>query len=117
MRKTYRYRNLSCLVKDDEKVNFTVEFVSDGNTGQTLVNVPGPNDPEILDSGTAYIGKGKSLRGDTTICFSDVANLIPEEDTIKIKYMINDQLICEHSNKKTEEKQPIIILFIKFLKS
>ena len=114
MRKTYRYRNLSFEVTDDTNVNFTVEFISDGNTGQTLINVPGPVDPEIQDSGTKFIGKGKDLREDTTICFSDIANLIPEEDEIRIRYKINEQLIIEHENSKSEEKRPIIILFIKF---
>lgn len=115
MRKTYRYRNLSFAIADDEDVNFTVEFISDGNTGQTLINVPGPIDQEIQDSGTKFIGKGKDLRGDATVCFSDIANLIPEENEIIVRYKINGQLLIEHKNFKFDEKRPIIILSIKFL--
>lgn len=114
MRKTYRHRNLSFSVADEEEVYFTVEFVSDGNVGQTVVNVPGPVDPEIMDSGTEFIGRGQSLRDDTTICVTDVANLIPQEDEIRIRYKINGQLIKEHCNLKSEEERPLIILFIKF---
>jgi len=116
MRKTFRYKNLSFAVADETDVNFTVEFMSDGNTGQTLINIPGPNDPEIQDAGSTLIGKGIQLRGDTTICFSDIANLNPNEDEIRIQYKINGQLLKEHINMKTDEKTPIIILFINFPK-
>jgi hypothetical protein len=114
MRKTYRYRNLSFAVADEKDVNFTVELISDGNEAQTLVNVPGPNDPEIQNSGSANIGRGADLRNDTTICVTDVANLIPTEDEIRIGYKINGELILEHYNPKSEEERPLIILFIRF---
>ena len=114
MRKTYRYRNLSFAVADDTDVNFTVKFKSDGNIGQTLINVPGPKDPEIADSGSVFIGKGKDLRGKTTICVSDIENPIPEAKEIRIQYEINGNLIIEHNNAKSDEKRPIVILFIDF---
>jgi len=114
MRKTYRYKNLVFPVSDDTEVIFEVEFISDGNSGQSVINVPGPNDKEISNSGSESIGKGKDLRGDSTICFSDIDNAIPEEDEIKINYKINDELIVEHSNLKSEEERPIIVLSIKF---
>lgn len=115
MRKTYRYKNLTYSVSDDVDVYFEIEFISDGNSGQTVINVPGPNDFEISDSGRQAIGKGAELREDKTICFSDIANLIPDEDEIKINYKINDDLIVEHMNPKSEEERPLIILFIEFL--
>ena len=114
MPKAYYYKNLSFPVADDTDVNFTVEFVSDGNAGHTAINVPGPNDPQIEDSGTKWIGKGRDLRADTTFVATDVANLAPQEDEIRIRYKINDQLIVEHSNPKSEEQRPMIYLFIKF---
>lgn len=116
MRKIYRYKNLSFAVADETEVNFTVEFISDGNSGQTVINVPGPNDPEIEDSETKIIGIGSDLRGESTICVSDIENLIPEEDEIRIQYKINGQLLVEHNNLKSEEERPMIILFIKFPK-
>lgn len=114
MRKTYRYRDLSFPVSDETEVTFEVEFISDGNSGYTAINVPGPNDKKIHDSGKELIGKGVDLREGLTICFSDMANLIPEEDEIRIHYKINDELIVEHVNRKSEEERPIIILFINF---
>lgn len=114
MRKTYRYRNLSFAVADETEVNFAVEFISDGNIGQTSINVPGPNDPQIENSGTKMIGIGKDLRGDTTFCVTDVSNLAPVEDEIRIRYYINGQLLLEHSNQKSEEERPLIYLFINF---
>jgi hypothetical protein len=114
MRKTYRYKNLSFEIGDDADVYLSVEFISDGNMGQTLIDVPGTLDPEIENSGTAFIGKGKDLRSDSTICFSDIVSLIPEEDEIRIQYKINGQLLIEHTNQKSEEKRPIINLYIKF---
>lgn len=114
MRKTYRYRNLSFAAADETDVNFTIKFISDGNSGQTLINVPGPNDPEIENAGTKFIGKGEDLRGDTTICVSDIANPVPQEDEIRIQYEINSQILVEHSNPKSEEERPLIILFVQF---
>jgi hypothetical protein len=114
MRKSYPYKNLSFHVEDDTDVNFSVEFISDGNIGQTFINVPGPNDSEIEDSGTKFIGKGRDLRGDTIICVTDVSNLAPQEDEIRIMYKINGDPIQEHVNPKSEEERPMIFLFIKF---
>ncbi len=114
MSKTYRYRDLLFPVADNTDVYFTVEFISDGNSGQTLINVPGSLDPEIENSGAAFIGKGKDLRGEPTICVSTIANLVPEEDEIRIRYKINGIQLVEHSNAKSEEKNPTIILFVNF---
>jgi hypothetical protein len=114
MKKTYRYKNLSFPVDNDTNVNFTVEFISNGNSGLTLIDVPGQTDPEIKDSGTAFIGKGQDLRNEATYCISNIDNKIPQEDEIRIKYKINDVLIVEHSNLKSEAERVDIILKINF---
>lgn len=114
MRKTYRYKHLEYAVADETQVIFSVEFISNGNTGQTGINVPGPNDKDISNSGSAIIGIGADLRSEKTICVSDVANLIPEEDEIVIHYKLNDDIIQIHRNDKAEEERPIIVLIIKF---
>ncbi len=116
MRKTYRYRDLVYPVADDTDLNFTVEFISDGNSGITTIFVPGNPKPEIEDAGTVFIGKGSQLRGEIIVCVSDLANPVPEEDEIRVKYKINDTLIVEHHNLKSEEERPIVILFLKFPK-
>ncbi len=82
MRKTYRYKNLVYTVGEDSEVNFSVEFVSDGNSAQTLINVPGSLDPEIENAGSAYLGLGRELRDEIVICVSDIFNPIPEETEI-----------------------------------
>ncbi|AEV31030.1 hypothetical protein Oweho_0003 [Owenweeksia hongkongensis DSM 17368] len=117
MRKIYRYKDLTKVVQKEEHVTLTVEFVTDGNTGVTAVNIPGPNDPTILNEGSANIGKGKDLYSELTACVTDVANPIPEEDTITVRYFINEDLLLEHTNAKSVSDQPMIILMIKFVES
>lgn len=114
MPKTYRYKNLSYNAADDEEVNFTVKFISDGNTGYTVINIPGNKDPEIDKEGTVSLGKGKDLRGDATISFSSLANPVKEEDEIRVLYKINDTLLVEHVNEKSEEDHPNVVLIIRF---
>jgi hypothetical protein len=114
MSKTYRYKNLSAIIADDEEANFTIKFISDGNMGQTVIDVPGDNDPEIEDEGTVLLGKGADLRGDKTVCFSTIRNPIPEEDNIIIEYSINNELLVKHENEKVEEENPFIVLVITF---
>jgi hypothetical protein len=114
MYKVYRYRDLSFAVKDNDDVKMTIRFVSNGNTGHTVINVPGNNDPEIPNEGSVSLGKGRDLRGEKTISFSDIVNLVPEEDTIVVQYFINDVLLQEHSNLKSEAQYVYIVLFIEF---
>jgi hypothetical protein len=116
MGKTYRYKDLSFPIADGEAVNFTVKFISDGNTGQTVINIPGPIDPQIADQGTVSLGQAENLRNEITVSYTDLANLADNEDEIKIQYLINGQLLKEHVNKKSEEKKPTVVLNIRFPK-
>jgi len=113
-RKTYRYKDLSFPVADDVEVSLTVSFVSDGNIGVTTVFTPEGNETEIQDAGTTAIGTGADLRNGITICASEIANPIPDEDEIRVQYLINGQLLQEHVNSKSENERPSIILYIKF---
>ncbi|PKA83534.1 hypothetical protein ATE92_1690 [Ulvibacter sp. MAR_2010_11] len=114
MRKTYRYRDLSFPVSDATEVNFTVEFISDVNLGKTKIFQPHLGNPVIENSGTKFIGTGAQLRGRITVVMTEVVNLGPNEDEIRIAYKLNDKLLVEHHNPKSEEENPTIILFIKF---
>jgi VCBS repeat-containing protein len=116
MPKTYRYPGLSFAVADEEEINFAVKFISDGNIGDTIINIPGSLDPEIENEGTALLGKGKDLRDSITVSVSSLENPVPEEDEIRVQYLINDKLLLEHSNKKTEEERPNVVLKITFPK-
>jgi hypothetical protein len=114
MRKIYRYEKLSFSAPADEDVNFEIKFISDGNIGHTVINIPGDNDSEIANSGKCSLGKIQSLISEKTISVSDIANPIPNEDTIAIEYYINKKLIAKHSNPKSETDRPYVILTIKF---
>ncbi len=115
MRKVYRYKNLDIEINGNEEIEFGVQFLTSGNIAQTLVNIPGDNDPEIADSGVALIGTKVELKNELIVCATDVANIIPQVDTIAINYTVNGKTILEHRNDKSEEDRPIIVLFIKII--
>lgn len=114
MRKIYRYENLSYSGKTNEEIIFEVKFISDGNIGHTVINIPGDDDAEIANSGKAALGNIQSLLSVKTFVVSDIANPIPQEDTIAIEYYINQKLLKSHSNLKSETDRPYVILAIKF---
>lgn len=114
MSKNYFYRDLSYTAGKDETLTFTVEMVSDGNTAKTTINLPGPNDPEIMNSGSAELGRTSDVAGHTMI-YSAVNNPIPEEDQIIIRYSINGKLLVEHTNPKSEEDRPNIFLLLNII--
>lgn len=60
MRKVFRYPIESFTIEDNNPINLEVRFISDGNFGQTIINIPGPNDPIIEDAGTVNIGNGST---------------------------------------------------------
>jgi hypothetical protein len=117
MRKIYRYEKLSYKGEENEAVVFAVKFISDGNIGHTVINIPGNFDPEIANSGERSLGKLKALLAEKTISVSDIANPVPEVETIIIEYYINNVLLVRHENPKTETDRPYVILKIKFSKS
>ena len=114
MRKIYRYDKLSYEADSNEEIQFKIKFVSDGNIGHTVINIPGDSDSEIANSGKSELGKLQFLTTEKTICISDIANPIPQEDTITIDYYINKKLLVRHSNPKTETDRPYVILTIEF---
>jgi len=114
MCKPYRYNNLSYTVADDSDVYFTVEYLSDGNSGLTSVDVPGTLDPEIKNAGKVFIGKGKDLRGEATYVSSNIDNKVSQEDEIRVKYLINNEELVEHHNLKSEAERITVILKITF---
>lgn len=114
MPKLYPYEDLSFDVSDDMKIELSIEFISDGNSGTTRINLPGSKELRIKDTGTISLGKGIDLREASTVCFSALSNPIPEEDEIIVHYKINGQTVVEHVNAKSETRRPYIILIIKF---
>lgn len=114
MTKIYRYENLSFSGSSNEKITIRVEFVSDGNFGQTLVNIPGTNDPIISNSGEAYLAKIKDLEPELSIVVSDISNPLVQVERIKAKYYINDKLLVFHDESKSESDRHMVVLIIKF---
>jgi hypothetical protein len=114
MSKTYNYKGLSFPVADDTNVYLEVEYVSNGNTSFTVVNKPGPIDPEIDNEGKVLIDIGRNLRSETTYVNTQVDNLVPQADTIKIRFKLNGTVITEHTNPKSETASPFIVLHINF---
>jgi hypothetical protein len=49
MRKIYRYDKLSYEAEINEEIQFKVKFISDGNIGHTVINIPVENDSEIAN--------------------------------------------------------------------
>lgn len=117
MRKIYRYEKLSFKGNPEDDVTFKVKFISDGNIGHTVINIPGDNDPEIANSGERSLGKLQTLITEKVVSVSDIANPTPEVDEIIVDYFINDTFLVRHSNPKTETDRPIVILKIKFTTS
>ncbi|WP_291131715.1 hypothetical protein [Flavobacterium sp. UBA7682] len=114
MRKIYRYENLSYTGNKEEEIIFKIKFISDGNIGHTVINIPGDDDKEIANSGKSNLGKIDDLKKEKTISVSDIANPIPEEEDIIIEYYLNDILLVRHENPKSETDRPYVILKIKF---
>ncbi len=117
MRKIYRYEDLTYTADKNEKIVFKIDFVSDGNIGHTVINIPGDDDKEIANAGSVVLGKLKDLTSENTVSVSDIANPIPQEDKVVIDYYINKKLLVHHENLKSETDRPYIILNIKFKES
>ncbi len=108
MEKKYPYGDVKVKVADNTDVTFEVQFLSDGNTGFTYVTVQNVADFEIDDAGSTVIGKAKDLRDKVISIGSQIGNLADEEDQININFLINDKVVVEHSNPKSESDQPRI---------
>jgi hypothetical protein len=114
MRKIYRYDNLSFKAGLNDDVEMRIKFISNGNIGHTVINIPGNEDPEIANAGSCSLGKIKDLLSPKTISVSDIANPIPQAEDIIIEYYLNDTLLIKHSNPKSETDRPYVFLTIKF---
>lgn len=114
MPKTYRYKDLSFAVADNDDVHLTVEFISDGNTGPTGIFINGEEGPDMPGAETIFLRKGKALREGEIIITSKIRNPVPTVKAIKVNYILNGQLLKDHVNLKSEEESPLIELHVKF---
>jgi hypothetical protein len=116
MRKIYRYEKLSYAGEENEAVVLKIKSISVGNTSHTTINMPNDIYKEIENSGQKKIGVLEELLSERTLLVSDIANPVPEVDTIIIEYYINSTLLVRHENLKSETDQPYIFIKIKFTK-
>jgi len=102
---------------DDENVIISVEYPDEGTTtGHTFINIPGDNDKEIFNAGTADIGKAAPLKKPPpTIITSTPVNLEPHIENIRENIYINDKLIVEHNQPKSISKDQQLLVLIHFV--
>jgi hypothetical protein len=110
----YPYKDITVEVADDAIVNLKVEFPDSGTTGYTFINVPGDDDKDITNAGIVVIGKGEDLKKSITIISSNPYNIAQHVNKIRVNFYLNDKLIVEHSNDKSESKKPQIIIVVNF---
>ncbi|HBV14840.1 hypothetical protein [Chryseobacterium carnipullorum] len=115
MEKIFVYDEVSFEAKDDTQINFTVEFISDGDIAVTTVHAPKKSTKTFIDSETKYIGLAKDLRSSSLIVTTKCKNPLDHEDTISINYKINDQLIKKHTNPKSDADEILIVMYVSII--
>ena len=115
MAKIYRHGNLSFSAGKEEEVKLTIQVISNGTEAKSTVTFQTETDPrfKIDNAGSVVLGILGEIGPQISI-YSAVNCPIPQGDNIVIRYLINDQLIVEHSNPKSEEDRPNIFVTIKF---
>ncbi|MFP9098075.1 hypothetical protein ACLI09_03395 [Flavobacterium sp. RHBU_24] len=117
MKKTYPPYEVTYIAPAGTYVIFDIAFISDGNFGSTFVNLPGSlKDKLIKNEGQYNLGKIEDLAVERTVISSNFLNPADEEDTIKIKYSINDETVI-HQNLKSEADDVTIYIIITYVVS
>lgn len=112
MPKTYPYKDLIYTALDDEEIIFSVSFISDGNSGDTYVDLPGDDDRIIKRDESANLGRAGKLKEYPIVVISTIRNSNPNVSNIKVAYFINGEEIQYHENEKSETDYPTILLKI-----
>lgn len=113
MPRVYPYKGLSYTAAVNEVIVFSVRFISDGNSGDTYIDLPDDDDRIIKREGSEILGEGEKLKGHTIVVISTIRNSNPNVSTIKVAYYINGKEIQYHENEKSETDYPTILLKIK----
>ena len=110
----FRYSK-KIIVKDQDQVFLKIELPDQGTASHHIVDIPGNNDLTGLDNCTLLLGEGLTLKTQRTLVFSKPFNIDPNNDDVKINYYINDELIQVHSNPKSVDLSPQIVLSLQFI--
>jgi hypothetical protein len=109
----YRYKHRR-PVKDQEEVILKIQLLDQGSAASHLIDIPGPNDNDALNSCTVVLGRGRDLKKERTLIFSSPVNVDPNVNDIQLEFYLNDEMIQHHTNPKTVDVSPQIIMTLNF---
>lgn len=112
----FRY-NVSVNVKKDNIVEFTIKHPSNGTASHTIIDLPGEKDLEATNEQTLELGEGKKLLEQRTVVYSKVVNMDENNTNVEIQFLIDDQIIVDHSNPKSIDPSPQLKININFIES
>lgn len=112
---TFRYSKT--IVANEVSNKLRIEFPDSGSYGKHYIDLPGTSmDFECTSEGEGELGTKGFLMEERTVIISKVVNAEDEDiiPNVNVNYYVNDRLVIEHSNKKSEDKTPRIILNLNF---
>jgi len=112
MSKVYFYTDVQSSVADEEDVIVSVKFPSAATTGFTDIKLPNGEHKGIKKDGQAMIGKATSLKNKQIIINARPFNYAEEVKEVKIKILINNEIIVTHENSKEIEPTPSIFIIL-----
>jgi hypothetical protein len=101
-------------VSSSEEISLKIELPDQGSTSHHIIDIPGPQFFSRVDSVTQQLGKGEDLKEERTLVISTPINVDPDNDTIRIKYSINDEEILNVERPKAGDLSPVVKLSIYF---
>jgi hypothetical protein len=116
MSKIYQYP-IDVSVNDNEDMTLKVEFLDAFSRGLTKAYLLTKTLCTIKDANSGNLGNSDSLVNKKIVIESRPKNLAKQVESIRANYYINDELIVEHENKKTEEKIPNVEIIVNFKKT
>ena len=109
----YRYSNTVSL-KKEEVATLDISFGQAGITAHHIIDLPGPNDKQALDQCTEQLGTVDYLKKERTLIFTKAISINPNATSIDIEYEINGNSVVSHSNLKSDDPSPQIIVTLVF---
>jgi hypothetical protein len=113
MKKPYTYKDNTLIISEGELVRMEIVFPDPATEAHTFINLPGDNDFEFVGDGSFEIGPFKSeLAG---ICVITATPVNIKQDVYDVRYTLRangDDLVI-HSNPKSENELPQLIILIK----
>ncbi|MEJ0055233.1 MAG: hypothetical protein WDN75_06005 [Bacteroidota bacterium] len=80
-----------------------------------IIDIPGPHDKDGLNDCEVSLGIGSTLKTERTLVYSKPVNVDYNNDSIRVKYFIDNVLVLEHSNLKSVDVSPQIVLKLTFI--